>query len=254
MGKAQQPNVLGVSMSKLAIVTGGTRGIGAAISKALKKSSYDVAAIYAHNDEAAANFSKETGIKIYKCDVADYNESQITVKKITEDFRKHPELLVNNAGIIKDSMLHKMSFDVWNTVIKTNLDSCFNMCQAVITPMREHNFGRIVNISSINAQAGQLGQTNYSAAKAGILGFTKSLARENASKGVTVNAIAPGYIKTDMTDAVPTDVMEAIIAQIPVKRLGEPEEIARAVLFLVDDNAGFITGETISVNGGHHME
>lgn len=241
-------------MSRLAVVTGGTRGIGAAISKALQKKGYDVAAIYAHNEDAAKSFHAETAIKTYKCDVSNLQICRDVVRKITEDFKRHPEILVNNAGIIKDGVLHKMSEDSWHKVISTNLDSCFNMCHSVLTQMREGGFGRIINISSINAQAGQVGQTNYSAAKAGILGFTKSLARESACKGVTVNAIAPGYIKTDMTDAVPTDVMEAIIAQIPVRRLGNPEEIARAVLFLADDEAGFITGETISVNGGHHME
>jgi acetoacetyl-CoA reductase len=241
-------------MTRLALVTGGTRGIGAFISKALKKAGYNVAANYAHNDEAAAIFAKETGIKVYKWDVSSLKECKKNIKKITDDFGKHIEILVNNAGIIKDSMLHKMAEENWHNVISTNLDSCFNTCNVIITPMRENNFGRIINISSINAQAGQVGQTNYSAAKAGILGFTKALALENAAKNITVNAIAPGYIKTDMTDAVPTSVIEAIISQIPVKRLGNPEEIARAVVFLADDDAGFITGETISINGGHHME
>jgi acetoacetyl-CoA reductase len=247
-------NLKELYMSRLAVVTGGTRGIGAAISKALKRQGYTVAAIYVHNDTAAEAFSKETAIKAYKCDVASLQACQNTIKTITDEFKKAPEILVNNAGITKDGVLHKMAEEAWHSVISTNLDSCFNMCKSVITPMREAGFGRIINISSINAQAGQVGQTNYSAAKAGILGFTKSLAKETAYKGITVNAIAPGYIKTDMTDAVPTDVMEAIISQIPVRRLGEPEEIARTVLFLADDNAGFITGETISVNGGHHME
>lgn len=241
-------------MSRLAVVTGGTRGIGAAISKALKKKGYDVAAIYAHNDQSAEDFKKATGVSVYKCDVASLKDCQKAVKKITADFKRHPEILVNNAGIIKDAMLHKMPEETWHEVLKTNLDSCFNMCRSVMEEMRENQFGRIVNISSINAQAGQMGQTNYSAAKAGMLGFTKSLAREGAKKGITVNAIAPGYIKTDMTDAVPSSVMNAIIAQIPIGRLGHPEEIARTVLFLVHDDAGFITGETISVNGGHHME
>jgi acetoacetyl-CoA reductase len=241
-------------MSRLAVVTGGTRGIGAAISKALKKQGYKVAAIFVHNDGAAEAFSKETGIKTYKCDVSNLSACQAVIKLISEEFKKAPEILVNNAGITKDGVLHKMAEDSWRSVISTNLDSCFNMCQAVMAPMRDNGFGRIINISSINALAGQVGQTNYSAAKAGILGFTKALAREGAAKDVTVNAIAPGYIKTDMTDAVPTDVMEAIVSQIPVRRLGNPEEIARTVLFLAHDDAGFITGETISVNGGHHME
>lgn len=241
-------------MKKLALVTGGTRGIGAHISKALLKAGYNVAANYAYNDEIANSFHKETGIKVYKWDVANFKECAKAIKKIKADFEKDIDVLVNNAGIIKDSMLHKMPEENWRDVISTNLDSCYNTCHAVVPAMRENGFGRIINISSINAQAGQVGQTNYSAAKAGILGFTKALARENASKGITVNAIAPGYIKSDMTDAVPTSVMEAIISQIPVKRLGHPEEIARAVIFLADEHAGFITGETLSINGGHHME
>lgn len=241
-------------VARLALVTGGTRGIGAFISIALKKAGYMVAANYAHNDEAANIFAKETGIKVYKWDVSSLKECRRGVKKISAEFGKNIEILVNNAGIIKDSMLHKMPEEDWHSVISTNLDSCYNTCREIVPGMREAGFGRIINISSINAQAGQVGQTNYSAAKAGILGFTRALARENAAKNITVNAIAPGYIKTDMTDAVPTSVIEAIISQIPVKRLGTPEEIARVAVFLADDNAGFITGETISVNGGHHME
>lgn len=241
-------------MKKLALVTGGTRGIGAHISKALLKAGYNVAANYAYNDEIANAFHKETGIKVYKWDVSSFKECANAIEKIKADFKQDVEILVNNAGIIKDSMLHKMPEENWRDVLSTNLDSCYNTCHAVVPAMRESGFGRIINISSINAQAGQVGQTNYSAAKAGILGFTKALARENASKGITVNAIAPGYIKSDMTDAVPTSVMEAIISQIPVKRLGHPEEIARAVIFLADEYAGFITGETLSINGGHHME
>lgn len=241
-------------MLRVAIVTGGTRGIGAQISKDLKKAGYTVAANYAHNDEAAAEFTKKTGIKAYKWDVANHKECVKGVKMVTEDFKKAPEILVNNAGITKDCMMHKMLDEDWHKVIETNLTSCFNMCSAVIGPMRESGYGRIINISSINALAGQVGQTNYAAAKAGILGFTKSLAKESAFKGITVNAIAPGYIKTDMTDAVPHDLMMGIINQIPVRRLGLPEEIAHAVLFLADKKAGFITGETISVNGGHHMQ
>jgi len=241
-------------MTRLALVTGGTRGIGAYISKALKKAGYQVAANYANNDEAANAFAKETGIKVYKWDVSSLKECSKAIKKIRADFGADVEILVNNAGIIKDSMLHKMPEENWSAVIRTNLDSCFNTCREIIPTMRENGFGRVINISSINAQAGQVGQTNYSAAKAGMLGFTKALALENASKGITVNAIAPGYIKTDMTDAVPTSVIEAIVSQIPVRRLGNPEEIARVVVFLADEHAGFITGETISVNGGHHME
>lgn len=241
-------------MTRLALVTGGTRGIGSFIARALKQEGYKVAANYARNDEAAHAFAKETGIRVYKWDVASLKECAEGIKQIRADFGQDIEILVNNAGIIKDNMLHKMSEENWHSVISTNLDSCFNTCHETIAAMRENGFGRIINISSINAQAGQVGQTNYSAAKAGILGFTKALARENAAKGITVNAIAPGYIKTDMTDAVPTSVIEAIISQIPVRRLGNPEEIARVVVFLADDESGFITGETISVNGGHHME
>lgn len=241
-------------MSKrLAIVTGGTRGIGAAISAALKKAGYDVAANYAGNDSKAKAFTEETGIAAYKWDVANYDKCQENIAKIADDFKKPVSVLANNAGITRDGMLHKMTADHWKEVIDTNLTSCFNMSQAVIGGMREQTFGRIVNISSINAQTGQLGQSNYAAAKAGMLGFTRSLAREGASRNITCNAIAPGYIKTDMTDAVPREFMEGIIAQIPVKRLGNVEEIARAVVFLVADDAGFITGETLSVNGGHHM-
>jgi len=241
-------------MSRLAVVTGGTRGIGAAISIALKEQGYKVAATYAHNDDAASEFSKKTGVKVYKWDVASLKECEKGISKITEDFKKSPEILINNAGITADSMLHKMNEESWQKVIHTNLDSCFNMCHCVIKNMRDEQFGRIVNISSINALAGQLGQTNYSAAKAGIIGFTKALAREGAAKGITANVVAPGYIKTDMTDAIPASVINTIVNQIPVGRLGKPKEIARAVLFLVEDESGFITGETISVNGGHHME
>ncbi len=240
---------------KVAIVTGGTRGIGRSISIALKEAGYSVAANYAQNDEAAKKFTEETGISVYKWDIADFSACAENVEKIEKDLGGKTCVLVNNAGITRDGMLHKISsVDSWTDVIDTNLTSCFNMSKAVIESMRKENFGRIINVSSINALAGQLGQTNYSAAKAGILGFTKALARESASKNITVNAIAPGYIKTEMLDAVPTDVLEAIIAQIPVKRLGKPEEIARTVVFLASPESGFITGETISVNGGHHMQ
>ena len=241
-------------MSRLAIVTGGTRGIGAAIAIMLKQNGYKVAANYASNDKAAAEFSKKNGIKVFKWDVSNFKDCQKGIAKIEEEFKTHVEILVNNAGITDDSMLHKMSEESWHRVININLDSCFNTCHAVVSKMRNNGFGRIINISSINAQAGQLGQTNYSAAKAGIIGFTKALARENALKGVTANVVAPGYIKTDMTDAVPHSVMDVIISQIPVRRLGHPDEIARAVLFLADDKAGFITGETLSINGGQYME
>ncbi len=241
-------------MSKLAVVTGGTRGIGAAICVALKDAGYHVAATYAGNDKVAKAFSEKTGIKTYKWNVGDADACQKGIDSITHDFGKHVEILVNNAGITRDIMLHKMSVEQWNDVINTNLNSAFYMTKAVMLPMREHKFGRIVNISSINAQAGQLGQTNYSAAKAGLIGFTKALAREGAVKNITANIVAPGYIKTDMTDAVPAKVMEQLINEIPMRRLGEPEEIARAILFLVSDDAGFITGETVAVNGGHNME
>jgi acetoacetyl-CoA reductase len=240
-------------MSRLALVTGGTRGIGAAISIALKEAGYNVAANYASNDAAAKKFSDVTGINIYKWDVADFDECARGVKEITSDFGQSIDTLINNAGITRDGMMHKVTFKQWHEVIKTNLDSCFNMSHAVINAMRDNSFGRIINISSINAQAGQIGQTNYSAAKAGILGFTRALARESAAKGITVNAIAPGYIDTEMVAAVPKEVLDKIINQIPVKRLGQPHEIARAVVFLAGDDAGFITGETLSINGGDHM-
>lgn len=240
-------------MKRLAIITGGTRGIGEAISKALHEQGYHVAASYAGNDEAAAHFSQETGIKTYKWNVADFADCTSGIERIQQDFGQSIDVLVNNAGITRDGMMHKSTPADWHAVIETNLLSCFNMSYAVLTPMRDKGFGRIINISSINGQAGQIGQTNYSAAKAGVLGFTKALARETASKGITVNAIAPGYIKTEMVAAVSDKVMEPIIAQIPVRRLGEPHEVARCVTFLAADDAGFITGETLSVNGGHYM-
>jgi acetoacetyl-CoA reductase len=240
-------------MSKLAIVTGGTRGIGEAISIRLQQDGYEVAAIYAGNEEAAKKFSDKTNISTYKLDVSDFAQCQKVVDTISEKFGKKPSILVNNAGITRDGMLHKTDLEKWSKVIETNLSSCFNMCKAVITDMRDAKFGRIVNISSINALAGQLGQTNYSAAKSGIIGFSKALARESAFKNITVNVVAPGYIKTEMTDAVPEKVMESIISNIPAGRLGEVAEIARAVSFLTAEDAGFITGETISVNGGQNM-
>jgi acetoacetyl-CoA reductase len=241
-------------MSRLAIVTGGTRGIGKAISLKLKDAGYQVVATYAGNDDLAQEFSEQSAIKIYKWNVADYEECQENVEKITKDFKKNPEILINNAGITRDKMMHKLDKQLWDDVIDVNLTSCFNMCKAVIGFMREQNYGRIVNISSINALSGQVGQTNYSAAKAGIIGFSKSLARESARKNITVNVVAPGYIRTEMIEAVPDNIMEGIIKQIPVGRLGKPDEIARAVAFLVDDDSGFITGETLSINGGQHME
>lgn len=241
-------------MARLAVVTGGTRGIGKAICIALKAAGYDVAANYASRDEAANAFKEETGVSVYKWDVADFAACKSGVEQIEKDFGKKVEVLINNAGITRDGMMHKMEPENWSKVIDTNLNSCFNMSRAVVEGMREGSFGRIVNISSVNAQLGQLGQTNYSAAKAGILGFTKALARETAAKGITVNAIAPGYITTDMTSSVPEKVLEKIIAGIPVGRMGEPEEIARAVMFLIADQGGFITGETLSINGGQFME
>ncbi len=239
-------------MGRVAIVTGGTRGIGEAISVALKNAGYQVAATYAGNDEAAKRFSEKTGISVQKFDVADFDQCHAAVANISSNLGP-VEVLVNNAGITRDGTMHRMSFDQWNAVIQTNLASCFNMSRCVIEGMRERSFGRIVNIGSVNGQAGQYGQVNYAAAKSGIHGFTKALAQEGAAKGITVNAVAPGYIATDMVRAVPEKILEKIIAGIPVGRLGEPEEIARTVLFLVSDDAGFITGSTLSVNGGQHM-
>lgn len=240
-------------MKGLAIITGGTRGIGKAISLKLKDAGCLVVASYSSNDDQAKNFTNETNIPTYKWNVGNYEECKKLIELIQKEQNQNISILVNNAGITRDSMLHKMSSEAWNEVINTNLNSCFNMCQAVLNTMREQNYGRIVNISSINALVGQLGQANYSAAKAGVIGFTKALARETATKNITVNAIAPGYIKTEMTDIIPEKILNTIIEQIPVKRLGNPEEIARAVLFLVDKEAGFITGETLSINGGHNM-
>ncbi|MBV9521587.1 MAG: acetoacetyl-CoA reductase [Alphaproteobacteria bacterium] len=239
-------------MARVAVVTGGTRGIGRAISEGLKGAGYKVAANYGGNDEVAARFTKETGIAAYKFDVADFAACQDGIKQIAADLGPI-EVLVNNAGITRDGTLQRMNFEQWNAVIQTNLASCFNMCRCVIEGMRERGFGRIVNIGSINGQAGQYGQANYAAAKSGIHGFTKALAQEGASKGITVNAIAPGYIDTEMVRAVPPNVLEKIVARIPVGRLGQAAEIARGVLFLVADDAGFITGSTLSINGGQHM-
>src|ERR1700741_2294932 len=239
-------------MARVAVVTGGTRGIGRAISVALKDAGYNVAANYGGNDKAAQEFHNETGIPVFKFDVADFNACAEGVKKIEAELGPI-EVLVNNAGITRDSTMHRMSWEQWNAVIQTNLSSCFNMSRAVIEGMRERGFGRIVNIGSINGQAGQYGQVNYAAAKSGIHGFTKALAQEGAPKGITVNAIAPGYIDTDMVAAVPQNVLEKIVARIPVGRLGKADEIARGVLFLVGDEAGFVTGSTISINGGQHM-
>ena len=239
-------------MSRVALVTGGTRGIGAAIAVALKNAGYTVAANYAGNDQAAEAFKKETGIAVYKFDVSDFNAVDAAVKQIEADLGP-VDVVVNNAGITRDGTMHRMTPEQWQAVIDTNLGSCFNCCRAVIDGMRARKFGRIVNIGSINGQAGQYGQVNYAAAKSGIHGFTKALAQEGAKIGITVNAIAPGYIDTDMVRAVPQEVLDKIVAKIPVGRLGHAEEIARGVLFLVADDAGFITGSTLSINGGQHM-
>ncbi|QIR84174.1 acetoacetyl-CoA reductase [Paracoccus sp. AK26] len=240
-------------MSKVALVTGGSRGIGAAISKALQEAGYTVVATYAGNDEAAKSFTEETGIKTYKWSVADYDACAEGIKRI-EDEVGPIAVLVNNAGITRDAMFHKMTPQQWKEVIDTNLTGLFNMTHPVWSGMRDRKFGRIINISSINGQKGQAGQANYSAAKAGDLGFTKALAQEGARAGITVNAICPGYIATEMVKAIDEKVLsERIIPQIPVGRLGEPEEIARTVVFLASDDAGFITGSTISANGGQYF-
>ena len=239
-------------MEHVAVVTGGTRGIGRAISVALKEAGCAVAAIYNSNDEAAQQFTAETGIGAYKFDVADFDACAEGVRQIVEELGPI-DVLVNNAGITRDATMHRMSHENFEQVVQTNLCSCFNMCRCVIDSMREHGFGRIVNIGSINGQAGQYGQVNYAAAKSGIHGFTKALAQEGAAKGITVNAIAPGYVDTDMVRAVPDNVLEKIISTIPVGRLGKAEDIARGVMFLVSDQADFITGSTLSINGGQHM-
>ena len=239
-------------MARVAVVTGGTRGIGAAICKALKSAGYNVAAGYAGNDEAAQKFKDETGIPTYKWSVASYEACADAVKKIEGDLGPI-DVLVNNAGITRDAMLHRMKPEQWAEVMNTNLNSLFNMCRPLIEGMRARKFGRIINISSINGQKGQVGQSNYSAAKAGMIGFTKALAQENAKKGITVNAIAPGYIDTEMVAAVPQNVLEQIIAGIPVGRLGMADEIARCVAFLAAEEAGYITGSTLTVNGGQYI-
>jgi acetoacetyl-CoA reductase len=239
-------------MARVAIVTGGTRGIGEAISIALKNMGMTVAANYAGNDERAGEFSERTGIRAFKWDVSDYEACQDGVRKVEEEVGP-VDVLVNNAGITRDTTIRKMNHQQWQDVIDTNLGGCFNMAKAVFDGMTGRKYGRIVNIGSINGQAGQYGQVNYAAAKSGIHGFTKALAQEGARFGVTVNAIAPGYIDTDMVAAVPEDVLGKIVARIPVGRLGKADEIARGVAFLVDENAGFITGSTLSINGGQHM-
>lgn len=238
--------------TKVAVVTGGTRGIGLSISKALSDDGYKVVAVYHGNEEAAHKFRDETGCEAVKFDVADFAACQTALAKIEEDYGE-VHVLVNNAGITRDGVLHKMPEENWHEVIQTNLTSCFNMCHAIVAKMRERKNGRIVNISSINGQKGQFGQTNYAAAKAGMIGFTKALALESAAKNVTVNAICPGYIETDMTSAMPQEVLNSIIRQIPAMRMGKPEEIAALVSFLVSEKAAFITGATLSANGGQYM-
>ena len=240
-------------MARVAVVTGGTRGIGHAVSVALKEAGYRVAANYAGNDEAAEKFKAETGIPVFKWSVADFDACAEGIKRVEAEVGP-VEVLVNNAGITRDGMFHKMTREQWDAVIGTNLNGLFNMTRPVWEGMRDRKFGRIINISSINGQKGQMGQVNYSASKAGDLGFTKALAQEGAFKGITVNAICPGYIGTEMVRAIDPAVLEKnIIPHIPVGRLGEPEEIARIVVFLASDNAGFITGSTISANGGQYM-
>lgn len=240
-------------MARVALVTGGSRGIGAAISIALKKAGYDVAASYAGNDEKAAAFTAQTGIKAYKWNVADYDACKAGIAQVEADLGP-VDVLVNNAGITRDGMFHKMTPEQWNEVISTNLNGVFNMTHPIWPGMRERGFGRVITISSINGQKGQAGQVNYSASKAGDIGFTKALAQEGAFKGITANVVCPGYIGTEMVRAIPEKVLnEKIIPQIPVGRLGEPEEIARCVVFLASDDSGFITGSVISANGGQYF-
>ena len=240
-------------MSRAAVVTGGTRGIGAAISNGLVAAGYKVAATYHGNDEAAEKFKAETGVRVYKWDVGNYEACVTGLAEVAKDLGP-VDVLINNAGITRDGAFHKMTLEQWNAVINTNLGSLFNMTRQVIEGMRARKFGRIINISSINGQKGQFGQVNYSAAKAGDIGFTKALALENAKGGITVNAVCPGYINTEMVQAVPKEVLEkSILPLIPTGRLGEPDEIARAVVFLAADEAGAITGSTLTINGGQYM-
>jgi acetoacetyl-CoA reductase len=242
-----------LGMARVAVVTGGTRGIGASVSKALKAAGYNIAANYAGNDEAAGKFKAEAGIPVYKWDVSSFDACTAGLKQVEADLGP-VEILVNNAGITRDAPFHRMTVEQWGAVINTNLNSLFNMCRPVIEGMRARKFGRIINISSINGQKGQFGQANYSAAKAGDIGFTKALALEGARAGITVNAICPGYINTEMVQAVPKDVLEKnILPLIPVGRLGEPEEIARCVVFLASDDSGFITGSTLTANGAQYV-
>lgn len=239
-------------MAKVAVVTGGTRGIGAAISEALFKAGYKVAATFHGNEKAAEDFSNLTGVPHFKFDVGDYAACQEGLARIQTSLGA-VDILVNNAGITRDAFLHRMTPEQWHEVMHTNLNAVFFMTRLVIEGMRERGFGRVINISSINGQTGQVGQTNYSASKAAIIGFTKALALESAAKGITVNAIAPGYVDTEMVRAVPPDVLDKIVAKIPVKRLGKPEDIARAVIFLASEKAGFMTGSTLTLNGGQYL-
>ncbi len=239
-------------MKNVAVVTGGTRGIGLSITKALLRDGYQVAAIYHGNESAAKACEEETGAKAFKADVTNFDACANLIADIEKSMGP-VQILVNNAGITKDGMLHKMDAEKWHAVLETNLTSCFNMSRAVIGFMRDRSHGRIVNISSINGQKGQFGQTNYAAAKAGMIGFTKALALESAAKGITVNVICPGYIETEMTGAMKPEVLDSIIRQIPAARMGKPEEIADIVAFLASDKAGFITGSTITANGGQYM-
>ena len=240
-------------MARVALVTGGTRGIGEAISVALKAAGYAVAANYGGNDEAAAKFKARTGISVHKWDVGDFEACQAGIAKVEAELGPI-DVLVNNAGITRDGTLHRMKAENWRAVLATNLDSVFNMTRGVVEGMRERSFGRIIGISSVNGQKGQFGQSNYAAAKSGMIGFIKAVAQENAAKGITANVVAPGYIGTEMVRAVPEDVLKSkILPLIPVGRLGEPEEVARCVVFLASDDAGFITGSTLSANGGQYM-
>ena len=240
-------------MKKIAIVTGGTRGIGASISKKLKSSNFEVIANYASNDDAARSFSKENNIEVVKWDVGNFDECKKSISQIYEDY-KNVDILINNAGITRDAPLHKMSKDNWQKVIDVNLNSVFNMTSLVINKMRENSFGRIVHISSVNGQKGQFGQTNYAATKSALIGFSKSLALESASKGITSNVICPGYINTEMVAAIREDILKSIIETVPNKRLGEADEVAEMVSYLVSDKANYINGSTLSINGGLWMD
>jgi acetoacetyl-CoA reductase len=240
-------------MARVAIVTGGVVGIGAATCKVLRKSGYQVAATFVSDTESARTFGEKTGIPTFQWNVADFEACQRGVAEIARHIGP-VDILVNNAGITRDATLHKMTYEQWSAVVDVDLGSCFNMCHAVIESMRERRFGRIVNVSSVNAMAGQFGQTNYAAAKAGMIGFTKALALESAARGITVNAIAPGYTDTAMVHAVPPDILKQIIARVPVGRLAKPEEIASAVAYLVSDDAAYVTGETLCINGGQYLQ